>query len=460
MSDNILSILEEFQNIDLTKSVNYSTPNWGQHNFEGKSSTFVVTDACNLRCSYCYILDKPEGQVMSFSVAKDYADYIFDLNKDLYTIENPIPFDHGKIWDFVGGEPLVEAELCFKIMDYITEKTKRLPVNHPWRTGFNTDKGFSAGYRFSFSTNGTLLNDPKIRKGFEIRGGETWSSLGISVDGPKEIHDLCRKKIDGSGTFDEIMQIWPWYKKTFPSSSTSTKATISHDNLHLISKCAKFFFEDLQMERVFMNSVFENCWHIGDDFILFDQLCELADWLVENERYKKYYISWFSDTLGKKAPLRDCAWCGAGKHMDACGYDGNIYPCLRFKTLYKQKPLIIGTTKTGKDLELLDMFSGKTQENMFESTLKITGNDCKNCLVSEGCADCQGYSYDALGDFYTKATYICPMHKARVVANLYFYGRILGLINKSHKDILYLLLDELNKNSRHSMIGYEKNKEQ
>ena len=49
-------LVTEYKKLDL-QSLQYDK--WNQGNFEGKSSTFVLTDACNLRCSYCYILEKP-----------------------------------------------------------------------------------------------------------------------------------------------------------------------------------------------------------------------------------------------------------------------------------------------------------------------------------------------------------------------------------------------------------------
>ena len=38
--------------------------------------TFIVTEDCNLRCSYCYITHKSSNKKMSFNVAKKFIDYV------------------------------------------------------------------------------------------------------------------------------------------------------------------------------------------------------------------------------------------------------------------------------------------------------------------------------------------------------------------------------------------------
>ena len=101
-----------------------------------KTITFIVTEACQLRCGYCYIIGKNETNRMTFTVAKASVDYIL-RNRKLFN-------EKSVIWDFIGGEPLLEIDLIDKICDYI--KRQMYELDHPW---FNS-------YRFSFSTNGLL----------------------------------------------------------------------------------------------------------------------------------------------------------------------------------------------------------------------------------------------------------------------------------------------------------------
>jgi len=430
--------------------------------WEGKTSTLIVTDDCNLRCTYCYITHKTKN-AMTWEVAKEFIDLVFEKHmhfKDI-PIEEQTQFEHGKIWDFVGGEPFLEYKLVFKCMHYIMKETEKLPNNHPWKRGFECsacrEKGNPAhivpGFRFQFSSNGTLFNNPEIRKELESFGSG-YVSLAITVDGPEDMHDHCRVYEDGvTGSFEIIMENWAWYKKNFPEGASTTKSTISHENLTHINKVATFFWEELDIPYVSMNCVFENVWYRGDQLILFDQLCDLADYLIIDKRYQKFGIRWFDPMLGTK-DTSDTKWCGAGTAMDACGWDGNIYPCLRFKTLDNQKPVVLGDIKTWKNQEIIDSFAVGNCHNEGNQQLETTGVNCKECLISGFCSSCQAYSYDVYGRLDVKAIFNCPMHKANVLANLYFFGRLLGIAEKQDRDYFLMLLDDFTKDD---YFGYDEN---
>jgi len=414
--------------------------------WEGKTSTLIVTDECNLRCTYCYLTNKLPNR-MTWDVAKSFIDMTFKNNLHLADIpvDQQIQFDHGKIWDFVGGEPFLEADLVFKCMEYISEKTYALPATHPWLRGFlckhcPPPSHHIPGFRFSFSSNGTLLTDPVIRKNLERFSSMT--SLGVTIDGPREMHDACRVTTDGvTGSYDTVMESWEWYRKTFPVCSMTTKSTICHENLQYINTIARFFWEDLKMPYVSMNCVFENVWWEGDQLVLFDQICDLADYLLKDERWKKLGIRWFNPMLGTK-DTNDGKWCGAGTHMDACGYDGTLYPCLRFKAMDTKDPYRLGHVRDGhKDEVALSELDVKNCH--MESVQKEhTGVDCASCAISALCSSCQAFSYDTYGRTDVKAPFLCPMHKADVFANMYFMGNLMGWLTPSDRDYLLMLLDD------------------
>ena len=107
-----------------------------------KSITFIVTKDCQLACKYCYLVGKNSQERMTFNIAKKAVDYILS-NRD-YLINDSV------VWDFIGGEPLLEIDLIDSICDYIKEQM--YIKQHPW---FNA-------YRFSISTNGLMYNDRRI----------------------------------------------------------------------------------------------------------------------------------------------------------------------------------------------------------------------------------------------------------------------------------------------------------
>ena len=69
--------------------------------------TFQITDACSLACSYCYQINKGK-KVMSFDIAKEFIDGLFEGRFDNYISETKKPFI---ILDFIGGEPFLQPLL-------------------------------------------------------------------------------------------------------------------------------------------------------------------------------------------------------------------------------------------------------------------------------------------------------------------------------------------------------------
>lgn len=84
-------------------------PEWG--NGDVQNITFIVTEDCNLRCKYCYITHKAKGKKLALQTAKKFIDYLLNDNK--------IHRCQSIILDFIGGEPLLEAELIEDICDYL-----------------------------------------------------------------------------------------------------------------------------------------------------------------------------------------------------------------------------------------------------------------------------------------------------------------------------------------------------
>lgn len=141
---------------------------WG----DGKAQTltFIVTNDCNLRCKYCYVTHKSKGKVMPLEVAEQFI--------DLVLADETISKRESVILDFIGGEPLLEPELIEQICDYFKIRTYEL--GHPWYWR----------YRISISTNGVNYGSAPVQRLIEKNKGKI--SIGISIDGTKEKHELRR----------------------------------------------------------------------------------------------------------------------------------------------------------------------------------------------------------------------------------------------------------------------------
>ena len=135
--------------------------------------------ACNLACRYCYYLEKdglhPRGQPrrMSDDLLESYIIQHIEASPD-----EVIRFS----WH--GGEPTVLG------LDYF-RKIVDLQRTHAPR-GRKIVNGMQ--------TNGTLLDEEWGRF-----LAETGFSVGLSLDGPRELNDRCRVTRDGQSTFEETL---------------------------------------------------------------------------------------------------------------------------------------------------------------------------------------------------------------------------------------------------------------
>jgi uncharacterized protein len=370
------------------------SPSWEES--RAKNVTFIVTENCQLRCRYCYLVGKNNARRMDFDVPRRTVDYLLS-DRELFGEE-------AVIWEFIGGEPLMEIELIERISDYI--KRRLYETDHPW---------FDA-YRFSFSTNGILYADPRVQR--YLKKNRTHVSIGISIDGTRVKHDLQRVYPDGRGSYEDVVRIIPLWLEQFPGAAT--KVTVGHEDLPLIKESVLHLWS-LGIKDVNINCVFEDVWQEGDDEILEDQLRQLADHILEHRLYMDHRCSFFQEKLGGFLdPERDTQnWCGAGMMLAVDG-DGNFYPCVRFAgySLRNRKARLIGNCYEGIDRNKLRPYLALDRWTQSPA-------ECMECQVNGGCAWCQGANYDfaETDTIYQRATYICQMHKARVRANEYYWER-------------------------------------
>lgn len=371
-----------------------------------KNITFIVTKDCQLACKYCYLVGKNTKGRMSWEVAKKTVDYILG-NQDFK--------EDSVVWDFIGGEPFLEIDLIDKICDYI--KIEMFRRNHRW---FNS-------YRFSFSTNGLNYHTDKVQE--FIRKNHTHLSVGITIDGTREKHDLNRiwKQSDNDvserGSYNDVVKNIPLWLLQFPHAGT--KVTISSEDIPYIKDSVLHLYS-LGIHEVNINCVFENVWKEGDDILFEDQLTELADEIVKRGYYKDCVCSFFSESIGKPLDevLDNQNWCGAGR-MLSVDSEGNFYPCTRFAqySLRDKEAVIVGDIHRGIDKNRLRPFLALDR---FTQSCK----ECMDCEVASGCAWCQGENYDAAdtSTIYQRSIAICRMHKARVRANNYYWNKLYRIL--------------------------------
>jgi len=366
-----------------------------------KNITFVVTERCQLSCNYCFQPNKSNA-TMTKEIAKVAIDFLFNKEKvnDYFNDEK----SPAVILEFIGGEPLLEIDL----MDYIVEyfKFKAFEVDSPWSTN----------YMINFTSNGILFDTPKVQQFLQRNKGRV--SIGITIDGNKELHDSCRVFPDGSGSYDIVVKsVKKWLEM---DSNPGTKLTLAPENIHYLFD-ATLNLWNMGILTIHANCVFEEGWEDKHAKVFYEQLIKLADYIIDNELYKNNYISLFNETIGKPL-IEDRNYCGGNGSMLAIGTDGKCFPCIRFMKYSLSNPereeKSIGDIWNGLDKKV----ENEWLNQLCQITMSTQSTDkCNNCKIASGCALCTGYNYDKFGDPNIRATFICDMHHARVLANKYYW---------------------------------------
>ncbi|MFW5985174.1 MAG: anaerobic sulfatase maturase [Halanaerobiaceae bacterium] len=141
---------------------------------------FPAGSQCNLACDYCYY----SNEEYLYSDKKDYfmSEEILEAYISQYVQALPGPAIN---FGWQGGEPSMRGLDFFKTA--VSLEKNYLPQN--WQ------------FENSFQTNGTLIDEQWAR----FLHQENFL-VGISIDGPRELHNKFRKDRQGSPTFDKVMR--------------------------------------------------------------------------------------------------------------------------------------------------------------------------------------------------------------------------------------------------------------
>lgn len=385
-----------------------------------KNVTIVVTEDCNFNCSYCYLHNKKPIK-MSEKTARDAVDFL--LNKNALNEYIDPAASPGIILDFIGGEPLLEIDLIDTFMEYFIYKS--IQLDHPWKDN----------YVISMSSNGSLYATKRVQDFVKKYSGRV--NIGITIDGSKELHDSCRVYKDGRGTYDDVLK---GVKLRFANGEhPSTKVTMAPENLKYLCDATLHLFS-LGYRFLHCNVVFEDVWNTDHAKQLYQELIKLGDIMLDQKLYKNHSTSMFSESIGfPMLPEDDDNWCGGTGSMMAIGTDGTCYPCLRYMEYSfankESKPVIIGNIYDGithvdksPTLKCLTCITRRSQST----------DECYFCPIAKGCAWCSAFNYDCFGTADKRTIFHCGMHKARVLANVYFWNSLYAKLELDKRFVFHM----------------------
>ena len=347
-----------------------------------KAVCLNIIHGCNLRCKYCFA---DEGEynghkgVMSVETAKKAIDYVVKRSGPRRNIEI----------DLFGGEPTMIMDKVKEIIAYAREN----------------EKAWNKNIRFTMTTNATLLTEEMM----DFMDKEMGNII-LSLDGRKEVNDNVRIKVDGSGSYDDILpNIKRMIEKKDKSKHYYVRGTFTGANTDFyedVKAMVNEGFREISIEPVVLEKghfleLKEE--HLPEIFENYDKLYnEMARRKKEGDEFNFYHFN--IDLNGGPCVYKRISGCGAGFEYVAITPQGEVYPCHQFvgKEEFKLGSIYDDTY----DAEL-----GKK----FKKAHIYNKPKCRECWARFYCSGgCQANNFAFNGDMNIPYEIGCKMQKKRI----------------------------------------------
>ncbi|OJV90253.1 MAG: anaerobic sulfatase maturase [Chloroflexi bacterium 54-19] len=317
---------------------------------------------CNLDCDYCYFLSKEmlyKGSRfrMALNLLEDYTRQYIEAQR-----VSQVTFT----WQ--GGEPTLMGLDFFKKALELQQKYRR-----PGMVVQN-----------SIQTNGTLL-DEEWATFFK----ENAFLVGLSLDGPRKMHDAYRHDKGGHGTFNKVMKAVKLLKTRGVEFNILT--TLNAANVEHPIEVYRFLRDEVGTEFIQFIPIVERQNKTG-----FQEGTEVTERSITGEQYGRFLIAvfdeWVRRDVGKVfVQLFDTAlnsWLGLPSGLcvfdETCGtglameHNGDIYSCDHFvEPKHKLGNL--------RKLPMLQMVGSEQQRQFGLAKRDTLPRYCRECPVRFAC---------------------------------------------------------------------------
>ena len=373
--------------------------------------------ACNLSCDYCFFLKKealyPGSDFrMSDQVHEAYIKQLFEAHQ--------VP-QVTVAWQ--GGEPTLMGLDFFK-RSVALQKTYAKPGTRVENT---------------FQTNGILINDEWCEFFRENN-----FLIGLSMDGPKELHDFYRKDKGGQGTFDRVMKAVRLLQKN--KVEFNILCTVNSKNADHPLDVYRFFRDELKANYIQFIPVVERDNESG-----YQEGNHATDRSVRPSPWGKFLIEifdeWVKRDVGKMFVLNFdgalAGWldmagtvcifgktCGQGTALE---HNGDLYSCDHFVEPNYYLGNILKTP-------MIELVASAKQRKFGQDKRETLPQYCCKCEFVHICNDeCPKNRFLKTPDGEPGLNYLCEGYKAffkhadrsmQIMAGLLRQGRLAGDIMK------------------------------
>ncbi|MEE0118754.1 MAG: anaerobic sulfatase-maturation protein [Bacteroidaceae bacterium] len=353
---------------------------------------------CNLACDYCYYLEKQKlYQNGDKHVMSDQLTEVFIREYIQSQFGNEVNF----IWH--GGEPMIRPLSYYK-------KVVR------WQRRYAEGKAILN----CLQTNGTLLTPEWCR----FLHDEGWL-VGISIDGPQDMHDAYRMKRNGGPTWEKVMQgiemldryEVEWNAMAVVNDITAARPLDFYRFFRDEIECRYLQFTPV-VERIRRHEDGRHLAHVmdGDEYAVApfsvtpeawgSFLCAMFDEWYNND-VGEMFVQTFEATLANWAGMTPgvCSlsdWCG---HAAVMEHNGDIYCCDHF--VFPE--YYLGNIR---NRGILDMLNSERQMAFADMKTKGLPTQCRQCRWQFAChGECPRNRFAKTKDGEPGLNYLCEGYR-------------------------------------------------
>ncbi len=360
-----------------------------------------IGPVCNLDCKYCFYLEKEilysnTVGMASWSMPHDVLESF--IRQYIEAQETPVV---NFAWQ--GGEPtLLGVEFFQKIV----------ALQKRYGNGKRIENGFQ--------TNGVLLDD--LWCNFLANNDFL---VGLSIDGPRELHDKFRVDKGGKPTFDAVMRGIGFLKKHDVEFNTLT--VVNRGNSHHpleVYRFLKHFGSDFMqfipaVERAAAAPTSDGLFLVSPDY----PAAGVTEWSVEPRQYGAFlcaiFDEWVRHDVGRcYVQLFDVAleaWAGVDSSLcifcRTCGgamaleHNGDLYSCDHY--VYPKN--LLGNVIASP---LLSLTNSRQQRQFGQDKWDSLPKYCRECEVRFACnGECPKHRFSRTPDGERGLNYLCAGYK-------------------------------------------------